>query len=328
MAENITVNLALDAGGSKVIALLYDDDFRMISTHRTGSLRSNTTDPALAEQNIRTLLDSMDLSGCTIGTICGIADGVLIERIRAVCPVKQVISMGELELGMYAAELFGDGILALSGTGATIFARHAGALHIGGGYGAAVYDAGSGYWIGREAFRAVIEAYNGLGAPTLLTDLIAQKLGGTAETLGPSIFNIYHQNTVSPTAYVASCAALVSQAAASGDGIALNILNQAGQLMGLQTAALVRRNDLPHTLPIAVSGSVWRSHSVFLNAFRSVLAEADLRTDVYIPAFEPIVGAVIGHADRCGIRFTGEAREQLARDYHVHTFPAPKDIHA
>ena len=326
MTAKSKLNIALDAGGSKVIALLYDDHFRMISSHRTGSLRSNTTSPELVAHNIENLIREMDIQGHPIGAITGIPDGGLVARIQEICDVEKVATCGEMELGMNAAELFGDGVLALSGTGATMSARYNGKCYITGGYGAAVSDAGSGYWIGRAAFNAAIEDDEGRGSRTILTDLLAEKLGGTRDNFGHAIFAIYGKTDISPTAYVASCTPLVSQAAMAGDAAAMKILERAGYLIGAQTASLFRKHSLPTSLPITISGSVWRSHPLLFDSFRDTLSHAGLEGNLHIPAFEPIVGAVIGHAHRAGIVFDDSFRAQLTEDYKKHAFAVSSDL--
>ena len=326
MTSKAKVNIALDAGGTKVIALLYDENFRMISSHRTGSLRANTTSAELAASNIDRLIREMDIEGRTVGAITGIGDGGLVNRIKELCNVETVAGCGEFELGMNAAELFGDGILSLSGTGATMFARCNGKHYGTGGYGAAVSDAGSGYWIGRAAFNAAIEDDEGRGVHTILTDLLAEKLGETREHFGRAIFSIYSKTDISPTAYVASCTPLVSQAAMAGDPAAMRILERAGYLIGAQTVSIVRKHRLPTTLPITISGSVWRSHPLLFDTFRDTLSKAGMEGNLHIPAFEPIVGAVIGHAHRAGIIFDDAFRAQFAEDYRKHAFEVSSDL--
>ncbi len=319
-------NLALDAGGSKVTAILYDDQFRLLSAHRTGSLRSNTTSEELVTQNIRSLLTEMEIAGKTISTVIGISDASLLHALRDICRVEQHLPLGELGLGLAAAELFGDGLLALSGTGATMYARCGEKRYATGGYGAAVYDAGSGYHIGREAFRAAIEDDEERGPRTLLTDLIAQKLGGARASFSRNVFALYEQSTISPTAYVASCTPLVSEAAFAGDAAAMRILEDAGMLLGTQLVALVKKHRLPRSLPVTISGSVWRSHPVLFDSFRDTLAESGMDGNLHIPAFEPIVGAIIAHYHRVHGAFDPDARDRFLIQYEAHRFRVASDL--
>lgn len=289
-------HLAFDSGGSKVLGILYNEDFRPIRAVRTGSLRANTTPEDRIRKNIADIISGLELPGLHIGRVSGIVDcGLLHEEIRRVCTVDETVGCGEFAAGMWAAEIFGDGILALSGTGATLFARHSGRGYGTGGYGAAVSDEGSGYWVAREAFNAAILDDQERGERTLLTDLIAEHFGLTRPDFHDAVFRVYYQERLSPVACVASCAPLVSRAAEAGDGIAADILGRAGRGLAEQVLYLVRKNDLPKDLPVTISGSVWRSHRILFDTFRNTLRDGGMTAKVKIPLFEPIVGVIIGH---------------------------------
>lgn len=287
--------LAVDSGGTKVLAVLYDEEFRPIKSCRTGSMRANTTSAELIRRSIDALIDNLGLAGMRIDHLTGIVDGGLVDRLKAAGTVILSSSgCGELEAGLSAAELFGDALMALSGTGATLFAKYNGHGYGIGGYGASVSDEGSGYWMARNAFGAAIKDVEGRGPKTLLSDLIAEQLGSPGD-LRAAIFRIYGQTAMSPVACVASCAPLVSMAAETGDEVALSILRETGRVLADQLTALVRLYDLPKDLPVTISGSVWRSHRALFGEFASVLREFGMEREVTIPSFEPIAGVIIRH---------------------------------
>ncbi len=287
--------LAVDSGGTKVLAVLYDEEFRPIKSYRTGSMRGNTTSAELIRRSIDALIDNLGLAGAHLDHVTGIVDGGLLERIKAAgAKIDSMSGCGELEAGLSAAEIFGDALMALSGTGATLFAQYRGCGYTVGGYGASVSDEGSGYWMARNAFGAAIKDAEGRGPKTMLTDLIAEQLGRPGD-LRSAIFHIYGQTAMSPVACVASCAPLVSMAADAGDGIALSILRDTGRVLGEQLLSLVRQYNLPKDLPVTISGSVWRSHRALFDEFTSILREAGLERGVAVPAFEPIAGVIIRH---------------------------------
>jgi glucosamine kinase len=74
------------------------------------------------------------------------------------------------------------GIVVFSGTGAGAAAiSHGNIIRRADGYGWLVGDEGSAVWLGREAVRAALNAYDGRGAPTVLAELVPRALfGGTA----------------------------------------------------------------------------------------------------------------------------------------------------
>ncbi len=316
--------LAVDSGGSKVLALLYDEQFRPIRFCRVGSMRDNTTSPTLIRHSIASLIDEMALAGAHLDLITGIPDNRLLAQLRtAGTVVDQVVGCGELEAGFAAAEMFGDGLLALAGTGASLFGRYGGHTYAIGGYGASVSDEGSGYWIAREAFGAAIRYDEDRGSETILKKLLAEQLGRPND-LRAGIFHIYAQTALSPVAAVASCAPVVSLAAESGDAVAIEILRHAGQVLAEQLIALVRRHGLPKDLPVTISGSVWRSHPTLMREFRQVLQKAGMCHDVVVPAFEPVVGMVIQHYHRLYGTFTPKEHDRFAAYYRDFTFSIPQ----
>ncbi|MDL4814614.1 BadF/BadG/BcrA/BcrD ATPase family protein [Actinomadura sp. OS1-43] len=73
------------------------------------------------------------------------------------------------------------GIVVFSGTGAGAAVISDGAIvQRADGYGWLVGDEGSAVWLGKEAVRAALAAYDGRGSPTLLTDSVPRALLGPA----------------------------------------------------------------------------------------------------------------------------------------------------
>ncbi|WP_245667387.1 N-acetylglucosamine kinase [Actinomadura macra] len=74
------------------------------------------------------------------------------------------------------------GIVVFSGTGAGAAVINDGSIvQRADGYGWLVGDEGSAVWLGKEAVRAALAAYDGRGSPTLLTDSVPRAL------LGPTV---------------------------------------------------------------------------------------------------------------------------------------------
>ena len=312
--------LALDSGGTKTAAALYGGDLERIRVCTGGSLRGNTTSAELVEKHVSEITAALGVQGLTIEEIGGTCEGVLIERLRSVCEVRRTAMSGELDLGLSAAGIFGDGLLALCGTGATLFGRVGGRSFGTGGYGAAVADEGSGYWVGREAFLAAIRDREDRGPHTALTDAIAKHLGFPGkETLPRAIFSIYGRHDRSPAASVASCAPLVVETAEHGDEVAANILREAGRLLGEQMRYLIASNGVPDSVPLTISGSMWRGNPILFEAFAGVVER-----DVVLPKLEPVLGVLAKHRYLSAGTFTGADADKLAAEYPEFAYDVTK----
>ncbi len=96
------------------------------------------------------------------------------SRLRQILGV-QVEALADVEIAYYAAHGANPGILLIAGTGSIALARdETGTLHRTGGYGLLLDDEGSGAWIVLQAMRAALQAADGRGPDTRLTDLWLQ----------------------------------------------------------------------------------------------------------------------------------------------------------
>ncbi len=288
--------LALDCGGSKVAAILYDESFAPRGVCVTGSVRENTTDPGPVAEHIRAVIETLGLPGLTVEEYGGSCSANLVEAIGKVCVLKRRGISGELDMGLAAAGIFGDGILAVCGTGAAVFARKGDLTFAAGGYGAAVADEGSGYYIGRAGMIAAIRASEGRGEPTALAEMLPVHFGyAGAKEIRQAFFSVYGGAGISPAAAVARCAPVVARAAAAGDPPARAILTEAGRLLGEQTRFLVEANALPGNMRLTVSGSVWRNNPLLFAAFRRVILEKYPGIQIVLPRVEPVLGVLAQH---------------------------------
>lgn len=317
------LHLAIDNGGTKAAALLYDADFHLLASAKSGSLRANSTPAALVEAHFVDLITKLGLkNGEKIADVSGAFEKAIEDRFAARFSVDKFEHYGELVLGLAAAELFGDGLLALSGTGATMYGRIGERRLMSGGYGSAVADEGSGYWISREAMIAAIRDYEGRGTATRLTEVIASHFGGfPRERLREAIFSLYYSDK-SPVAQVASLVPEVVDAAKAGDNIAADILTRAGDLMADQMLYLIRANEVGDNIPLTVSGSVWRKNPLFFDAFTAKMRAASPDRPIVIPRYQPVMGVLMEKMNiaRGGKGLSPRDRDLLAEEYREFRF--------
>lgn len=318
--------LALDSGGTKTAAILYGDGAERVAAAVCGSLRGNTTPGPLIEAHLNELADKLGLAGKRIASVGGTYERSVTERLRSVCDIENEQVSGELDMGLSAAGIFGDGLLALCGTGATLFGRINGVSVAAGGYGAAVADEGSGYWIGRRACLAAIRDSENRGERTSLTDAIPAKLGfGGRERLREAIFSIYADPGRSPTAAVARFTPAVVEQAALGDAVAAGILREAAELLFGQLSYLCDRYGVPESAPLTLSGSVWRGNPLLLSRFTELVRGKRGNAEIRYPKLEPVLGvpAKTIYAEKGS--FTEEDAEKLASVYPEFAFDINKN---
>lgn len=115
-----------------------------------------------------------------------------------------------------------QGAVVASGTGAVTLAVGPTTVQRVDGWGHLLGDVGSGFWIGREALSAVLQAYDGRGRATALTEHALAEFGDL-----PQLY-LQIQSDPSRVARIASWARLVSELAPT-DEVCARISHEAGR---------------------------------------------------------------------------------------------------
>ena len=311
--------IAADGGGSKLQTLLFDENLQLLRSARAGGVNVNSTPVEVVEQNICKCFSELLLqAGAAIETVYGCFSGgaPALEKIAASFRIGKTIRLSEGRLGLYAALITEGGLVALAGTGATMYYIDKEKYHVGGGYGSVAHDEGGGYHIGRLALKAIIATDEGYGPQTSLLALFCEARRN--ESVRQAVLSLYESEN-SPIIEVASLTRLVFDAADEGDEVAMMILRDAGRSLGLQITALGRKYDAPASLPIVLSGGIFRRESVLKEEFLRIVASSGQSREIIEPLFEPVVGGVISHALACGTKIDDKLISRLQQEYAAYT---------
>jgi N-acetylglucosamine kinase-like BadF-type ATPase len=207
--------------------------------------------------------------------------------------IGEIVSIGEGPCGVLAGLAADTGILTLSGTGSDSFYVRDGKRVAGvGGFGPLLGDEGSGFDMGLRTLQAAIRADDGRGPATLLRDYIFEDYG-----LKDRMWELVYQVYDSPDSRkpVARATYTLARAAKDGDAVALDILERGARRLAGDTMALLRRigQDETCTLPVTVSGGVWKIHPLIWRNYRRLLLEKYPHLQLQPPHFEPVVAGVI-----------------------------------
>jgi glucosamine kinase len=305
--------LGIDGGGTKTRCVLGDETMVLATAMSGGSnmirLGETQTREAL-HTAIRQVCATANISPAEIRAICIGAAGaarpeiaakirtILVELISETAPTKIEV-VGDMTIALEAAFGAGPGVIAIAGTGSIVYGRDAnGHTARAGGWGFAVSDEGSGHWIGRRAISVTLSAQD-QGLETALTAMVLQawKLN--------TIDELVQQANSTPPPDFPRLFPVVLRAADEGDSIARDLLTDAGAKLASLAAVVVRRlaPDCPAailpvsmlsvaTLPVAMTGSVFRQspdvRQVFYNTLQTSLPGLDVRQDIV----DPIEGAL------------------------------------
>jgi N-acetylglucosamine kinase-like BadF-type ATPase len=241
------------------VALLADRNGNVLARGVSGSSNANAVGFDAACSALESAIDMARSPGFSEpGAVClGLAGaGRTDDRMRfqnwAVhkYPKAAVTVVSDAEILLVAGAPSGPALALICGTGSIVYGRMGtGELIRAGGWGYLFGDEGSGYTIGSAALRAVMQAYDGRGAKTSLSELVLERYGlHTAPELVSAIYG-----AESPRLAVASLTDLVEQAAGQEDPVAIAILKEsAGELARTIAAVYPRLGSYP--VPLIMTG--------------------------------------------------------------------------
>ncbi len=180
--------LGVDGGGTGCRVRLVDDTGRRLGDGKAGAANIrlgldaswgqilDAADQALREAGLDRAALPRIHAGLGLAGITGPADAA---RVAASAPPFASIA-AETDAHTACLGAFGgrDGAILILGTGSAGYALVGGRSHPIGGWGFEISDDGSGAQLGREAVRAAVRAYDGLGPASPLTHAIMARFGG------------------------------------------------------------------------------------------------------------------------------------------------------
>jgi N-acetylglucosamine kinase-like BadF-type ATPase len=294
--------LAVDAGGSKTEFLL-SEGLRELGRARTGTIKRSNADESVAEKNLEEALTELarvtglsmkEVSRTCIGT-SGNTVPLVTDWLREAFQRRVaglVLVVGDVEIALDAAFPSGRGVLVLSGTGSNVAARDRhGKIMTAGGWGPMLADQGAGHWIGMEALRRGFLARDEQRETGLLE--AARKLWNL-----PTIDVLIEFANVQPAVrYASKLAPAVVACAASGDEVAIEILEKGGRDLAYLAALLIERMraiegerfELP---TVAFAGSIMANVEGIRNSLKRALRERYAEIEFIEQAVDPVRGAL------------------------------------
>ncbi|MGA8617844.1 MAG: BadF/BadG/BcrA/BcrD ATPase family protein [Candidatus Sulfotelmatobacter sp.] len=302
--------LGIDGGGSKTTCAVGDENL-VIATVTAGP--SNIT--RVGETGARESLHRAIREACAAAKITprevqraciGVAGvgrvdvAAIVRKIVAELISGEIEVVGDMPIALESAFGAGPGVVVIAGTGSFAYGRNAqGKTARAGGWGFAVSDEGSAYWIGRTAvtglFRAIDQKTNpAKDAETVAQDSLLLRELKTAWKL-QSLSELVRTANSNPE-FAALFSPIVA-AADGGDGTAQSVLAQAGRELA-QLAEIVvhllfaEDNVRQPTVPLAVAGGVFRHSQRVREVFCDEIHKLDSRTEVNPQVVEPVAGAL------------------------------------
>ena len=214
-------------------------------------------------------------------------EGKLADRLR----IRKIRVCTDAELLFAAAEVSGQGVATIVGTGSIAWARDGqGNLSRDGGLGPRDGDEGSAYWIGHEAVRRTLPSYT----PSPLGSALLKQLGVSSSATELSSGSLDASDRISilnDATKLASLAPTVFEAA-KDDPIALAVLTDAADHISSMNTAACRKLKLIGPLDWICGGGVAVHQRAWLDTIRARCLLNGLQLTPPVIIKQPAVGAV------------------------------------
>lgn len=254
--------LGIDGGGTKTVFLLTDENGTVLNRICKGPSNPNDIGmenaTAVLKEGINEICKGIPYSRITM--FAGLSGGGMTGDNAKI--LRRFFS----KFGFYAFDNGSDVenlialaghkkcILVIMGTGFIVYSLNGAYRKRISGWGMLFDAGGSGFTLGRDAITAALRASDGSGEPTLLSKLIEDRLGETAES---HLARFYDGGKK----YIAEFADLVFQASGLGDKTACDILEKnmafVAQMINTAVSDLIENSgETGKEIPVLFSGGI------------------------------------------------------------------------
>jgi N-acetylglucosamine kinase-like BadF-type ATPase len=258
--------LGIDAGGTKTLCLLADEDGNVLGESRAGGANLSTAGEDAVEHVLRQVVreaigDRSIVPAAVCLGVAGVDRPSESDTIRSIvgrlCPNARVVVANDALIALVAGAGDSPGVVVIAGTGSICYGRNRENRSArAGGWGFVMGDEGSGYWVGRHALAAVMREGDGRGPKTLLTPKVLSHFDIEHPSELPRL--VYYQDM--PLSSIAALASLVEEARAEGDEAAAAILESGVEELVLSARAVVTRLDMAREcFPFVLAGGLFQA---------------------------------------------------------------------
>ncbi len=301
MSTHATYVMGIDGGGSRLRVALLTPDLDPVAESGAETVSPAIVGPERARAMIQAAMrEALACAGLQPRQVAAVGIGIagaapchsasaipwLRDVVSAVLPDALIVPSADYEIALVGALGERRGVLVLAGTGSLAYGvNEAGESALAGAWGYLLDDAGSGYWLGRQALEAVARAADGRGPLTTLSDAMLSTLGlPDAYALVPWLYD----RDGPRIREVAALAPLVLTHAEMGDPVAADIVARACDELTLAAQTVIRRLRMENP-PIAFAGGLLTAPSLLSLTLCRALGLSALPQ----PRYPPVIGAAL-----------------------------------
>ncbi|WP_165972213.1 N-acetylglucosamine kinase [Paenibacillus piri] len=315
--------LGVDGGGTKTAFMVMNEQGRIVSRATLGSLDwfqigaqglARTLEQGIGLVCGEAGIDRSELSYAMLGVPC-LGDELVDEEpvvrdiIRQVMRHDRFEAVNDAEVGWAGSLACQPGIHLVSGTGAIGYGvDSSGRTARASGWGYAVGDEGSAYWLGRLLLATFTREADGREERSMIYEVVRSHFGLSDDF---QLLKVVQQEWHWNRERIAGLALLLHQVAKAGESKAVRAFEQAACELSLIVRSIARQLQFgaeQGDVPVSYSGGVFQAGAYMIEPLRAQLADG--RFSLIRPIFEPAAGAALYAYKRLrpGADLTGIAR--------------------
>lgn len=319
--------LGVDAGGTKTLAVVAGEAGRVLGVGRGGSANYQSCGRAGAAGQIgRAVQAACEAAGISPerfeATCYGVSGAdrevdfaAIREFITPIAPCPRLRLENDTIIALRAGTPDGVGVALIAGTGSNAIGRKEdGTKHQVGGLGRLTGDYGSAGQLAETAVVAAFKGQDGRGPATSLGARICERL--QLKKLADIIEFEFYDMPRGPLD-LGSLAPVVFEAAAAGDAVAVDILEQAGRQVARAVGVVCERLFEEDPATVVFGGSVFMRgvSPVMIDTVQSEVTRTRPNTDFVRLQVEPVLGAIGFALDDAGLPSGGAVWETLCGSF-------------
>lgn len=314
--------LGIDGGGTKTRAVITDLSANVIGVGISGP--SNYDDIGV-QQTKNNLLDVIKKASYGLpkgfnievaylglaGITCPKDQKIIHSLLQEIDNLKgtRIIVTHDCSTALAGANGGRPGILAIAGTGSSCYGRNfKGKTFLGGGWGFLFGDVGSSFYLGKEAILAIVNAYDGIGPNTLLTEPILNNL--KISDMSELMHRIYHPRL--DRVGIASLAPIVTKTA-NDDPVSKSIIENSCEGLARIIASVAHKLELSQELEfdLSLSGGLVNSGTIYTEILKEKISKKLPNAILIDPIMSPVAGAILLGLQELGIDLNSKIIDSL-----------------
>lgn len=289
--------IGIDAGGTKTLFALYDEQGNLLDTKVLGSCHFMKVGfekmGGILKEGVSFLQEKNDLKPDDITISFGLAGYGREESVRKAIEAALHIEFrgykyllhNDVETALVGAFEGEDGIMLIAGTGSIAYLKQGETKKRAGGFGYLLGDEGSAYDLAKKMLNAFTREDDGRLEKTALYDLLMERLSLEKPY---DLISYISETLGNKRDEIAKLASILYEAALLGDPEAIRIYREAAIELASLANALAK--DVDGIVDMACFGGVFKAGDFILSPLKESLAE---NINLIKPKFPPEYGAYL-----------------------------------